>query len=287
MARIAGAQEPRWQVALSLFAGVHYLELAGVASFSAFREALVEHEAWLVDWVAAQPVQTNEVQRSWGLLPAFLGVAGDRPLDLIELGASGGLNLCWDRHRYRYGDSAWGPDGASLELSGDARGGPPPELFDARVEVRSRLGVDRRPVDVTTEQGARVLEAFVWADQAERLQRLRRAIDVVRAAPPRLVEGDYVEMLPDLLAGREGDGLTVVYHSASAVYLDDDAFGRLRETIVRAGSEGPPLAWISLESRGLYPDFGGHALDVELWPGGVRRRLARVAYHGERLEWLA
>ncbi len=48
-----------------------------------------------------QEVQTNEVQRSWALLPAFLSLADGRPFDLLELGPSAGLNLLWDRYAYR------------------------------------------------------------------------------------------------------------------------------------------------------------------------------------------
>ena len=47
-------------------------------------------------------MQTNEVQRSWALLPAFLSLADGRPFDLLELGPIAGLNLLWDRYSYRY-----------------------------------------------------------------------------------------------------------------------------------------------------------------------------------------
>ena len=53
-------------------------------------------------------MQTNEVQRAWGLLPAFLFVADGRPFDLLELGPSAGLNLLWDRYRFRYSSGTWG-----------------------------------------------------------------------------------------------------------------------------------------------------------------------------------
>ncbi len=58
-------------------------------------------------------MQTNEVQRSWALLPAFLTVADGRPLDLLELGPSAGLNLLWDRYATATRTGTWG--------QGDAR----------------------------------------------------------------------------------------------------------------------------------------------------------------------
>ena len=109
----------------------------------------------LARFVAEQPVQTNEVQRCWGLLPGFLSAADrSRTFSLVELGPSAGLNLFWDHYRYRYPDAVWGPAEAPIELSGRARGGPPAELFERDVEVVRRRGIDRHPVDVTDEAGA-------------------------------------------------------------------------------------------------------------------------------------
>ena len=59
--------------------------------------------------------------------------------------------------------------------------------------MRGRIGIDRSPIDVTTEDGARLLRSFVWAGQEGRMERLDRAIEAVREDPPQLVTGDYVE----------------------------------------------------------------------------------------------
>jgi hypothetical protein len=288
VADIVGDHQPRWEAPLRLFAGVHYLELAGVVRhpWPKLRGVLEANRDWLARFVADHPVQTNEVQRCWGLLPGFLSVADGRPLDLVELGPSAGLNLFWDRYRYQYAERHWGPAHASLELVGTAEGGPPPELLEVEVTVRRRIGIERRPVDVATDHGARVLEAFVWADQTARLERVRRAIEIVRADPPRLMEGDYVEVLPALLAERDVDALTVVFHSVSTVYLRDEERDSLREAIEREGARGS-LAWVSYEfTRAEDIGYDRFALDVQTWPG-ERRRLALLDGHANRLEWVA
>lgn len=276
-----------WEAPLRLFGGVHYLELSGVVRhpWPKLRGVLEANRDWLARFVAEQPVQTNEVQRSWGLLPGFLSVADARPIDLIELGPSAGLNLFWDRYAYRYGERAWGPEDAPLQLSGRAEGGPPPELLEVEVEVRRRLGIDRRPVDVTTDHGAHLLEAFVWADQPDRLERVRKAISVARSDPPRLLRGDYVEVLPALLAERDLDALTVVYHSASTIYLREEELQRLDDVFAEEGKRGA-LARVAYEADGFQPDFYGLALEVETWPG-ESRRLARLDGHANTMEWLA
>ena len=287
VAAIVGEQKPMWEAPLRLFGGVHYLELSGVVQhpWPKLRGVLEANRDWLERFVAEHPVQTNEVQRCWGLLPAFLTVSDGRPLDLVELGPSAGLNLFWDRYRYRYGEASWGKDDAPLLLSGAAEGGPPRDLLATEVAVRGRAGIDRRPVDVTTDHGARLLEAFVWADQSERLERVRKAIEVVRADPPRLMEGDYVDVLPGLLAGRDLDALTVVFHSVSTVYLREHERVRLDEIFAAEGVRGS-LARVSYEF--VSEDDIGYdrfALDVRTWPG-ESRRLARLDGHANGMEWI-
>jgi len=287
VAGLVDHHEPRWEAPLRLFGGVHYLELSGMVQhpWAKLRGVLEANRDWLTRFVAEQPIQTNEVQRCWGLPPAFLTVADGRSLDLVELGPSGGLNLYWDRYAYRYGEERWGDRSAGLELSGRTEGGPPGELLRKEVEVRRRIGIDRRPVDVTTDHGARLLEAFVWADQTDRLDRVRSAIEIARQDPPRLLDGDYVEVLPALLAERDLDALTVVYHSVSTVYLQQEERERLDEILAEEGRRGS-LARISYEVDRDTPTFYGFALDVETWPGG-RWRLARLDGHANTMEWAA
>jgi hypothetical protein len=285
---IVGDHTPRWEAPLRLFGGVHYLELSGVVQhpWPKLRGVLEANRDWLTRFVAEHPVQTNEVQRCWGLLPGFLTVAGGRPMDLIELGPSAGLNLFWDRYRYCYGEHRWGSAHAPLELTGEAEGGPPPELLRRKAEVRRRMGIDRSPVDATTEHGARLLEAFVWADQTERLERVRRAVEIVRSDPPRLMQGDFVEVLPPLLAERDLDALTVVFDSVSTIYLADADRRELDVTMEKEGRRGS-LAWVSFEfTRDQGIGYDGFTLDVRSWPGSAAR-LAQLDGHANRLEWVA
>jgi hypothetical protein len=268
-----------WDLPLRLLAGLHYLVLANQASWDDVGGALDRHAEFLARWVVEQDVQTNEVQRAWGLLPAFLSVADGRPLDVLELGPSAGLNLLWDRYRYRYSTGTWG-DGP-LELTGGSRVPPPAELLRRRVSVGRRRGIDLNPVDVTTEHGARLLQAFIWADQAERLERLRRAIDIVRHDPPELMRGDYVESLPALLRDRHDGAQLVVFQTASTMYLDAAASARLRDALHDAARD-EPLVFIS---TGRAPNDDGFALELERYPDGRVVRLGVLDFHGEWLEW--
>lgn len=230
-------------------------------------------------------MQTNEVQRSWVLLPCFLRVAekaGAQRLDLVELGPAGGLNLVWDRYRYRYERGSWGNARAPLALRGEERGRVPPELLRLRPAVAARIGIDRSPIDVTSDDGARLLESFVWADQDERRERLRRAIQAVRRFPPELIRGDVVDLLPSVLEDRPDDGLTVVFTTAVLGYLDQAGRDRVRRTI-RAAGKRRPLAFVTSGRPRDHRRVWG--LRIAVWPDGEREFVGHADYHGAWLDW--
>jgi len=171
-----------------------------------------------------------------------------------------------------------------LELTGDERGVVPGELLARDVTVVRRRGVDLRPVDATTDGGARLLECFVWADQRDRLERLDRAIAALRQNPPSILAGDYVELLPSLLADRVEGALLVVFQTASTAYLSDERYAELRGHLDMAER---PLAWVSTrraseEETGLE---GGFELELARWPDREAALAGRMGYHGQWLEW--
>jgi hypothetical protein len=278
---------PRWDAPLRLMSGLHYLVLADQASWDDVPLALREHRDFLQRFVAEQAVQTNEVQRCWMLLPCFLEVArryDATTIDVIELGTSAGLNLGWDRFRYRYGAGDWGPADAPLELTGEERRQVPDELLRLSPAVRDRVGIDLNPLDVTTDEGARLLKSFVWFDQTQRLERLDRAITVARSKPPALVPGDIAEVLPGLLARRRDDTLMIVWQTAVLGYLAPERRQLVYDALAAAGSERP-LAFVGTSNAtdGSHLYYG---LTVQTWPGGTREQLAHADFHGAWIDWL-
>ena len=277
--------ELAWNAPLRLLGGVHALVLTGRASWDELDAALERPELRLL---ARRPVQTNEVRRSWTLLPCFLEIArrtGAETFDLLELGASAGFNLLWDRYRFLYEVGAWGPPDALLELDGEERAPVPANLLALAPRVRRRRGIDLDPVDVTTEEGALRLRSFVWPGQTGRMERLDQAIEAVRREQPELVRGDLVELLPVALAERTPDALTVVFQTAVLGYLGEARWEQARATLEEAGRDGA-LAFVWTDRPA--PDVHSHwGLWLRVWPGGEPELLAHADFHGAWLEWLA
>jgi hypothetical protein len=261
---------------------MHYLVLGGQASWD---DPLEAHRDFLAEFVRTQGVQTNEVQRSWVLLPLFLRVAqqsGAEVFDLVELGPSAGLNLVWDRYRYEYQAGSWGPAAAPLTLTAEEKKPVPTELLKLAPRVRRRIGIDKNPIDVTTDEGARLLKCFVWAGQTERLDRLDRAIEALRTDPPELTKGDMADELPEVLAARADDALTVVFETASLGYLPAEDVARVRFALEEAGRSGG-LAFVNSGSARTGERHWG--LRITYYPGADREFAGEADYHGAWLDW--
>jgi hypothetical protein len=281
--------DERWDRPLQLLGGLHYLGLSeGIDPWWNPASLVRERAEWLRGFIRSQGVQTNEVQRSWLLLPCFLEVArrtGVEVFDLIEIGSSAGFNLVWDRYRYRYEQGTWGSDHAVLELTGEERRPVPAELLERRPLVRHRRGIDLSPRDVTRPEEMLLLKSFVWADQHDRLERFDRAVETLRADPPELEQGDVVELLPALLADRQLGALTVVFQTAVRGYIGPDGWKRLVVALDEAGQQFP-LAFISV-SQPAVDEHRYWGVWLRVWPGGEKRLLAHAGFHGQWLEWLA
>ncbi len=237
------------------------------------------------DVVAAlgRAVQTNEVGRCAALLLGFLEMARvtDLPLRTLEIGASAGLNLRWDRYRYEGGarGTAWGDPSSPVRFT-DVYVEPLPDL-DVDVVVAERAGCDRRPVDATSEDGALALRSFVWPDQEERFAALDAALRLAGDVPVTLEQDDAADWVERQLAEPRPGTATIVFHSIVWQYLPAATRHRLRDLIAAAGARAAsdaPVAWLRMEP-GHEPERGAE-VKLTRWPGPTETVLARSGYHG-------
>jgi hypothetical protein len=248
-----------------------------------FRAALVSHREELAPLVA-RPCQTNEVGRSAALLGGFLEVAAawKRPLRLLEIGASAGLNLRWDRYRYEAPGRAWGDPDSPVCLAGHFV--EPPPMLPARAPVAERSGCDLRPLDATTAEGALSLASFVWPSRPERMTLLRGALEVARQVPAAIEQAGAGEWLARKLAKPVLGVVTVVFHSVFVQYVARPERERILSVLRNAGRTAAvdaPVVWLRMEP-------GPAAFEVRLtaWPGGRERLLATSGPHGRDVRWL-
>jgi hypothetical protein len=238
-------------IALRLLAPVHRKVLAGelpeldrhypsaggdgdaTAAWPRFREFLEANHAWMRRELE-RPCQTNEVGRSAALLGGFLEVSHRtrKPLRILELGASAGLNLRWDRYYYLSAGGAWGDDSSPVHFAHSFEVPPP---LNRPAEVVERKGCDLNPIDPTSAEGALMLRSFVWADQLARLSQLDGALEVAAHMPVDIERIGAADFLDRELATPRDDVATVAYHSVFMQYVARPERERIATAIAGAG----------------------------------------------------
>jgi hypothetical protein len=253
---IHGGQRPvddRLTPAFAAFCGRHRDELAGL-----LRE---------------RSTQTNEIRRCIALRLGLHYVHGrwPGPFALVEVGASAGLNLLFDRYDYRIGSrrTAVAAPSPVVVTCAVAEGAPDTPVLPAAPTITHRLGIDRHPVDLSDPEARAWLEAFIWPEQIGELATLRGAVDLALSTPPAaVVRGDAATDTARILAGLPGTEPVVVFTASLLSYLTADArtvfLAQLREASGRR-----PVAWVFAEAPGLLATAG---LDVAALRGPLARR---------------
>jgi len=292
-------------LALRMMGGVHALVLTGeapdLASFypsatpsvagspddarPAFLEVLASHRDEVREWLRGAP-QTNEVGRGAALIGGLLHIVAEAtmPVRLVEVGASGGLNLRADRFRIDGEVGQYGDPSSPVQLGAAWRGAAPPA---GELEIVERYGGDLDPVDVSSDAGQLLLTAYVWADQVPRLERLRGAFALAAEFPVDVRQ----EGVEETLARTElaDDAWTVVWHSVFRQYLPDETRDAMLARIDELGTQATSqrrFAYLTLEPTRLASsaDFA-FLITLRTWPGGEERVLGAAAGHGIPTTW--
>jgi hypothetical protein len=262
-----------------LFAAARYL-LGDPVGPDRLRALVGQDRAALAEVMLARRTQTNEPARCATLLPALAQLPP--PLALIEVGASAGLTLLFDRYSYAYaGHRIAGQDPLAPTLSCEPRGPVPrPAGLPA---IIWRAGLDLNPLDVTSDDDVRWLSCLVWPGEGDRAQRLAAAIATARRAPPVVHRGDLLTDLPALAAQAPSEATLVVYHSAVLAYLAPGDRRHFAGTV-----RGLDAIWLSNEGPGVVPGLPIPAHDGVAFVVGRdgQTPVALADGHGAWLHWL-
>lgn len=246
------------------------------ALWQALDAALDRHQGHILHWLDSAP-QTNEVRRATALI---LGASAavhhfpGLPLRVSELGASGGLNLNFDRYGLRLPGGYFGPERPVLTLEPDWQGSPP-HLHP--FHIAERRGVDLKPVDPQDPDHVLRLKSYTWPDQPDRMERLAAALSVAGAPVDR---GDAGAWLAARLTDPSPGQIDFLYHTIAWQYFPDETAQACRDTIDQAAARATadaPFAWLSFEMDDQSP---GAPVILRLWPGDIRLDLGRMDFHG-------
>jgi hypothetical protein len=272
----------------------------GDAAAGAAIETLVQMTDSVVAIAVRRQPRSLEAQRCAVLYPVIAEAAsrvGAQAVGLVDVGSSATLNLEVDRVGISYGNGqTLGDPSSPVQLSCTIAGHRPLPTRPMPPVV-ARVGVDPDPVDLTDATEARWLRACLAPDQPEQVARLEAELAVAVAAPPLLLRGNAVEVLPDAVARVPADALPVVTTTwaLSRVPLESRLrfLHRLDET-----AAGRAVAWVSAEGVGVAPAIptlgdrraSGHSIvGVAVFDGPAMgaEAVGRCWSRGRFLAWLA
>ncbi len=302
------------QIPVLLFAGVHFLLLSGEGRELAahypnlcatvadgdpaplFREFVLDHADALSAVIATRNTQTNEVGRCAQFVPP-LGLLADEfgTLAHVDVGTSAGLNLLLPHYSFEFEPGGLVGATSTVHLRCATRGDVPVPVPASLPRITRSIGIDQAPIDVLDDDAVRWLEACVWPDQADRFARLVAAVELARAHPPDVRQGDAVEDLVAVVHEAAVHGHPVVTNSWVLNYLPDHVRAAYVAELDLLGAE-VDLSWIIAEAPAQTPGLPVPTTDppeeitvVSLvrWRRGERdvRRLATTHPHGYWLQW--
>ncbi len=302
------------RVPINLFAAVHYLarrdadgELARLYRgepgdlWPTFHTFVDEHRAAIDELLTSRTIQTNEVGRSAVLVPAICAVAeqfGHRPLALVEIGPSAGLNLFLDRYAVQYSDGRTaGWSDSPVRLRCEIVGAMPPLPDGAGLAIASRVGIDIAPVDVRDPDAIAWLEACIWPDVPDRLERLRAAVTLARSDPPTIRRGDVIDLLVPTIEELPDEQVPVVFATWALAYLSAEDRQRVHDQLAAVGAQRD-IAFVTAEFPQVTPWYpespaptltgrGAALLGATVWSDriGHAMPLAWTHAHGQWLDW--
>ena len=288
-----------------LFAAVQYLLLKGFehpladyypitagpsyrkgSLFPSFRDFCLTQNEAIVELIRTRRTQTNVVRRCTCLLPLFSIVSEESglPLALVDLGASAGLNLNFDRYYYRYQQAEketvnWGVVNSRIHLETELRGNVSTPHLLRNIAVASRDGIDLDPVDLANSDQLLWLRALIWPEHTERHQQLIDAAIEFTNSDIRMHTGDAAEVLPTLISSVPHEHALVVYSTIALYQFPSESRKRVTQTLLEA-SEKRAVWQIALEGN-------DPKLSISRYIDGASHTeiLADASPHGWWIKW--
>jgi hypothetical protein len=196
----------------------------------------------MIPLLKEKKVQTNEVRRCSYLYPSFCFIYSQvkKPLSLIEIGTSAGLQLLWDKYCYSYGDNViYGDLASDVHISSEIRGNNKPFLLPKSPPVASRLGIDLHVNDLSNSEDLLWIKSLIWPEHKERVQLFEKAASCFKKQSVKLsvklIEGDGIALLTDIALQIPENTAICIFHTHVANQIPENAKCELMNNIRMLG----------------------------------------------------
>ncbi|MFC7393359.1 DUF2332 domain-containing protein [Scopulibacillus cellulosilyticus] len=251
-------------------------------SFVHFKDFCNIYRDEIVSILKSKIVQTNEVRRCAYLYPIFCLIYSKvkKPLSLIEIGTSAGLQLLWDKYSYSYGtNKIYGDRNSSVLINSKIKGHNAPSFLYKYPPVASKVGLDLHISDLRNSEDYLWLKSLIWPEHKERLDLFERAAKVFRENPVDLIEGDGVTLLTDVVEKSPKDTAIIVFHTHVANQIPESLKYELIEKLKKIGSKRDVFH--------IYNNMWDRKLHIDSFINGVEynHTIGETDGHGRWFEW--
>lgn len=285
-----------------LFGAVHFLLLKGKehglkeyypsvvnnpksfeVAFNSFKDFCFQFQDEIVALLKTKLVQTNEVRRCAYLYPIFSLIyeKTNKPLALIEIGTSAGLQLLWDKYSYSYGtDKVFGNKASALHITSDIVGENTPFMAATPPPVSNRMGLDLNIIDLNDKEEELWMKALIWPEHKERLQMFEQAAGCRKKNPVLLVEGNGIGLLSEYVNMMPSESTVCIFHTHVANQMPIEGKKLLLQTVKTIGKEQDVFH--------IYNNIQDKYLHLDSYVDGVENKetIAETDGHGRWFRWL-
>lgn len=226
-------------------------------------------------------VQTNEVRRCAYLYPLFCYIhnIGLTPLSLIEIGTSAGLQLLWDKYSYSYGTGdICGDKHSAVHIKSEIIGNNPGFAVNSP-PVTTKVGLDLHINDLNNGEDYLWLKSLIWPEHNERLEMFENAAKCLKENPVKLIEGDGITLLTDVVEDLPKDTTICIFHTHVANQIPEASKHELINTIKRIGKRRDVFH--------LYNNMWDRKLHLDYFLNGKEysQTIGETDGHGRWFQW--
>ncbi|NIK75238.1 hypothetical protein FHS15_000336 [Paenibacillus castaneae] len=284
------------------FGAVHYLLLSGTdhklgqyyasmvqtpkkldqQAYPHFKDFCLSNRSRIVSLLQNKLVQTNEVARCAYLYPSFCFIYKKalKPLALIEIGTSAGLQLLWDKYSYTYhSDDLYGDRHSKVIISSEIRGDKMPFLQKEIPPVALRYGIDLHINDVNNKEDYVWLKSLIWPEHEDRRSLFEQAANCMKENHVQLIEENGVTFLPHIIEQIPHETAICIFHTHVANQFPEQAKYELLHYINKIGK--------TRDVFHLYNNMWDSKLHLDYFISGreYNETVAETEGHGRWFQW--